>query len=166
MPLARYFLFAGALILALLFVVDEFLPKSAAAPKADVHRPIIRIHSDRKGPEPVIYDTSTITPAGIENIEAGMPVPLTVVDFSSIEAKRREAYAELPPINVREPNLRDLTQRKPEHVRAQRKRKKPYTVARKCFALPARLMPGQPHFGWFQPRYGLHDRRCGVSNST
>ena len=48
MPLARYFLFVGGVLLALLFLSDAYLPKLPAAERADTDLPVIRIHSDRK----------------------------------------------------------------------------------------------------------------------
>ena len=60
MPLARYFLFVGGLLLALLFVADACLPKMpvAEAVNAGFDPATIRIHSDRKWPERVVFDTS------------------------------------------------------------------------------------------------------------
>ena len=60
MPLARYFFFVGAALLALLFVADAYLPKLPAAERTNVTAglSVIRIHSDRKWPEPVVFDTN------------------------------------------------------------------------------------------------------------
>jgi hypothetical protein len=44
MPLARYFLFVGGVLLALLFVADALLPKLPAAETANANLPVIRIH--------------------------------------------------------------------------------------------------------------------------
>ena len=69
MPVARYFLFVGGVLLALLFARDAFAPQQAAvagnaAPSID--KTVVRIHSDQKWPERVVYDTSlpTIVPPG------------------------------------------------------------------------------------------------------
>ena len=72
MPVARYFLFVGGALLALLFALDAFVPQqvavaSNAAPSID--KTMVRIRSDQKPPERVVYDTSlpTIVPRGRED---------------------------------------------------------------------------------------------------
>ncbi len=62
MPLARYFSFVGGVLLALLFILDACFPKLPVAAKAKVYLPVIRIYSDRKWPERIVYDTSLPTP--------------------------------------------------------------------------------------------------------
>jgi hypothetical protein len=65
MPLGRYFVFVGSLLLAMLFVADWCMPKLAAEPApAAVDKTIIRIHSAQKWPEAIVIDTSlpTIVP--------------------------------------------------------------------------------------------------------
>jgi hypothetical protein len=62
MPLVRYFVFTSGLLLGLLFLLDWYLPASpatAAREAHDIDRSIIRIHSARKGPEAIQFDTST-----------------------------------------------------------------------------------------------------------
>lgn len=65
MPLGRYFVFVGSLLLALLFLADWYFPKLVAMPaRADVDRTIIRLHSAHRWPEAIVFDTSlpTIVP--------------------------------------------------------------------------------------------------------
>jgi hypothetical protein len=67
MPVARYFLFVGGVLLALLFLSNEVLPKlPVEADRAETgpHKSVIRIQSDRKWPERVVFDTNlpTIVP--------------------------------------------------------------------------------------------------------
>lgn|ERR1700738_702909 len=66
MPMARYFFFVGVSLLALLFVLDTFLPKPVVGASAvtEVSRPVVRIHSIQKLPERIVIDTSipTIVP--------------------------------------------------------------------------------------------------------
>ncbi len=65
MPLARYFAFAGSLLLALLFLADWYFPKLVAAPaRAGVDKTIIRLHSAHKWPEAIVFDPTlpTIVP--------------------------------------------------------------------------------------------------------
>ena len=72
MPIARYFLFVGGVLLALLLISDAYLPKLPVAHSVDAGLPLIRIHTDRKWPERVVFDTShpAIIPVQIANTEA------------------------------------------------------------------------------------------------
>jgi hypothetical protein len=70
MPLGRYFVFIGSLLLAFLFLADRYMPKPVTAPAhADVDRSIIRLHSSHKWPERIVIDTSlpTIVPPPTTN---------------------------------------------------------------------------------------------------
>jgi hypothetical protein len=65
MPIGRYITWVGASLLALLFVVDWYLPKSLPEPANDaISRPVIRIASVQHPPERIVIDTSqpTIVP--------------------------------------------------------------------------------------------------------
>jgi len=119
MPVARYFLYVGGVLLALLFISDAYLPKLPVAKTARTDVPIIRIHikSDRKWPERIVYDTSlpTVAPAQIAKAQA------------------REAFAQLQPSDPIK------VERKPE-----RKRK----IA-KHRAAPWFLVAQRPQFGWY-----------------
>jgi hypothetical protein len=61
-PIGRYIAFVGSLLLAMFFIADWYLPM---APTQSVTRgeaePIIRIKSDRKWPERIVFDTSAPT---------------------------------------------------------------------------------------------------------
>jgi len=68
MPLAAYFRNVGGALLALLLVADFYLPTSPVAQRGAAYPPVIRIHTERKLPEPVVFDTTrvvlaTATPA-------------------------------------------------------------------------------------------------------
>ena len=57
MPVARYFLFVGGVLLALLFALDAFAPQQTAlagnaAPSID--KTVVRIRSDQNWPERVV----------------------------------------------------------------------------------------------------------------
>ncbi len=81
MPLMRYFFFVGGVLLALLFVSDAVLPKLPVADRSDtaIDLPAVRIQSDRKWPERVVFDTSvpatrpTIISAPPAQTEANVP---------------------------------------------------------------------------------------------
>ncbi|MGY8710801.1 hypothetical protein RAD16_34125 [Bradyrhizobium sp. 18BD] len=58
MPIIRYFVFVGALLLALLFAADRYLPTPVErAGPSDPDRTIIRITSARSLPEKIVFDT-------------------------------------------------------------------------------------------------------------
>ncbi len=142
MPLARYFLFVGGVLLALLFVVDAALPKlpvtDAGSTEAAVDKSIIRIHSDRKWPERVVFDTSlpTIVPAQTAKAEAVVPAPPppTLVADASAKARDREAFAQLVPPEPKKPE-----------PKLQRKRK----IAKYRAAPPMVQVAQQPRVGFF-----------------
>jgi hypothetical protein len=135
MPLARYFLFVGGALLALLFLVDACLPELPVAERADTHLAIIRIHSEQKWPQRIVYDTSipTIIPA-LETARAGISPPAAVADVST---KARQAFAQL--------QRSDQRTREPK---PQRQRK----IAKRNGPPPTMLVARQPQFGWFGPR--------------
>jgi hypothetical protein len=144
MPLARYFLFVGTALLALLFIVDAYLPKSPVVESANVdsantaanmatNPSLIRIRSDRKWPERVEFDTSlpTITPAPVRTAEANVPAAVAV----PVPVRMQDAFAQLqtPEPKKPEPKLRP----------------KRRTVARSHAGLPTVLVAQQPRLGFF-----------------
>ncbi len=143
MSLARYFFFVGGVLLALLFISDAFLPKLRVADSAYTDLPAIRIHSNRKWPERVVYDTSlpTIIPAQVANTDASVPPPEAVTDVSA-KAQVREAFAQLQPSDAEQ-----LGQSKPKtpEQKLQRKRK----IAKRRLAPSMVLVARQPQFGFF-----------------
>jgi hypothetical protein len=145
MPLTRYFVYVGGVLLALLFVVAAILPKEPAADSTDASLPVIRIHSDRKWPERVVFDTSmpTIVPAQTAKTGANVAAPTTVADVSAKEGRVREAFAQLQPSNVKQTDASDP--KKPVS-KLQPKRK----IAKKRVAPPPMMMVAQqPRFGFF-----------------
>ena len=142
MPLARYFFFVGAALLALLFIVDAYLPKLPAADSASMASTaadlsVIRIHSDRKWPERIAFDTNlaTITPAKTAAAEVAAP------DVSA-NARPRDSFALLQPADAKQLTLPDA--KKPE-TRLPPKRK----IAKRRVAPPTMLVAQQPQFGFF-----------------
>jgi hypothetical protein len=140
MLLARYFLSVGGVLLALLFVADAVVPKMPAADTnrndADVDKAVIRIHTDRKWPERVVFDTSipaTIVPAQTVKAEAVVPPPTPVADVSA-KTRVREAFAQFVA-----PEPKKL------EAKPQRKRK----IAKSRVAPPMIQVAQQPRFGFF-----------------
>jgi predicted component of type VI protein secretion system len=142
MPIARYFLFVGGVLLALLFGVDAFAPKdpavssiaAAAAPDAN---PTLRIRSDRKWPERVVYDTSlpTIVPPQLE--VAAAAVATAPVAEMPAKASVRESFAQSKPADDPKPQAKPLAKRKVAKVRTAPPSQSAMRVAQ------------QPQFGFF-----------------
>jgi hypothetical protein len=93
MPLVRYFVFVGGMLLALLFLADWYFstPTDAiAVADNDVDRSVIRIHSRHKWPAAIQMDTRAQMPAP-SLVMAEAPAP----DAPTLRA--RQAYAYEPP---------------------------------------------------------------------
>src|SRR5438477_3613203 len=112
MPVLRYFLYVGGVLLGLFFILDAYLPRLPMPFVVHDHLPIIRIHSDRKWPERVVYDTNlpTIVPAPAATTMASIPAPPVVADVSA-KARTLQAFAELKPSEPKKPEP------KPQHKR-------------------------------------------------
>ena len=124
MPVARYFLYVGGVLFALLFAVDAYLPKepvigSTAAAAAPIEHPILRIRSDRKWPERVVYDTSlpTIVPPKIE-VAAASPAPVAEM---SAKARVRKSFAQFGPADEPKAEAKPLPKRKIARARTARR---------------------------------------------
>ena len=137
MPVARYFFYVGGVLLALLFAVDAYVPKepvatSTAAAAAPVENPTLRIRSDRKWPERVVYDTSlpTIVPPKTE-IAAAVPAPASEM---SAKARVRESFAQFRPADDPKPEAKPLPKRK---------------IAKSRPAQPMVRVAQHPTFGFF-----------------
>jgi len=111
-PIARYFIFVGGTLAALLFITGWCLPTPPArfADQLVIDRSIIRIKSARKWPEKVVLDTSqpTITPPAVEEPPAAQPVrlpPDEAGDQSNLEALA-QLKPDTPSAAVDHPTLR------------------------------------------------------------
>jgi hypothetical protein len=140
MPVARYFMFVGGVLLALLFLIDAYSPSvvaNHAAPSID--RSVVRIRSDQKLPERVVYDTSlpTIVPPAPKVQVAAAPQPPVAVDPIA-QVHVRDSFAQFVPVDAKKPE-----------PQVQRKRR----VARVHVNPPMRFaqqqFPQQQHFGFF-----------------
>jgi hypothetical protein len=143
MPLARYFGVVGGVLLTLMFFLNAFLPKLPdAAEVRAVDKSVIRIHSDRKWPERIVFDTSQptlIPPQAAKSLEANVPAQPRVADMTG-KARSRDSLAELQPLDQAQAQL--LQPKKLEN-KVVRKRK----IARR--APPGILIAQQPQFGFF-----------------
>jgi hypothetical protein len=152
--LARYFIFVGAALLALLFISDAYLPKplEVAETAAPSDLSIIRIRSDRKLPDRVVFDTSipTIMPAQLV-AEAKVPSSAKVADAST-GTRVRDAFAQLPS-DIKASDLKTTVGLKTAELKKPdqplpHKRK----VAKKRVGPPTMLVAQQPQFGFLTTR--------------
>jgi hypothetical protein len=143
MPLARYFLYVGGVLLTLLFILDACLTKFPVM-ETRANLPVIRIHSDRKWPERIVFDTSlpTIVPAPTAIVEDRIPGSATVADVSARE-REREAFALMQPSDTTRLQPSDPGKRE---LKRQRQRK----IAKRHVMPRSVLVARQPQFGWFR----------------
>jgi hypothetical protein len=146
MPIARYFLFVGGALLALLLVIDALMPQQAvvasqAAPSVD--KTVVRIRSDQKLPERVVYDTSLPTivpPAVTAQVAPPAPAAVPVVADIPAQARVRETFAQFVPPEAK----------KPERQPRKRKIAKARPAAPMPMAHPPQVrVAQQSHFGFF-----------------
>jgi hypothetical protein len=96
-PVARYFLFVGGVLLALLFALDAFAPQQlvlAGNTAPSISKTVVRIRSDQKLPERVVFDASLPTivpPAAASPITAAPAAPAADV---SAQAQVRDTFAQ------------------------------------------------------------------------
>jgi hypothetical protein len=142
LPLAQYFLRVGGVLLALLLALNAYLPKPPVADRAYADLPVIRIHSDRKWPERVVFDTrlSAIIPAQVARSQPSLAPAETAGDVSA-KASGREAFAQMQPSDVR------LTQ-PPNPKRREPKSQHKSRIARK-YTPPHYTSAPQWQFGWY-----------------
>jgi hypothetical protein len=151
MPVARYFLFVGGVLLALLLAIDALVPQEAivasqAAPS--VNKTVVRIRSDQKLPERVVYDTSlpTIVPPPAMTAQVTAPVAPSTVAAAPVsadafaQARVRETFAQLVPAEAKKPDPQ--VQRKRKIVRSR-------PAAPMQLAQPQMRVAQQSHFGFF-----------------
>jgi hypothetical protein len=142
MPVARYFLLVGGILLALLFLSNEVLPQLPVAERvaeSGSNKSVIRINSDRKWPERVVFDTNMptivppIAPVLVAKAEAAVPAPAAEAAVSA-QARGLQAFAQLKPSEPRKPE-----------PKLQHKRK----IAKTRVAPPMVVVAQQPRFGFF-----------------
>lgn len=133
MPIIRYFLFASAFVVALLFALDRSMPPLAEISTGpDVDRSIIRIQSARAWPEKIVFDTSA-------QIASAVSSPLLASEGPDDDASQALAMAQEKP----ETKIAPASQ--PSSVRATSLRSKPTAH----MASPRRLTDGQMMVGAF-----------------
>jgi hypothetical protein len=145
MPLARYFLFVGAALLALLFAVGAFLPSLPVADKTETvaDLPVIRIHTDRKWPERVVFDTRVPAMAAAASVVTAKTDASAAVADTSTKTPVLDAFAQLTPSEPKqiEPSPPKKPQPPPHHKRK--------IVKSRIGPPPTVLVAQQPRFGFF-----------------
>ena len=146
MPVARYFLLVGGVLLALLLAVDALFPQHAVVASrgaSSVDKTVVRIRSDQKLPERVVYDTNlpTIVPPSTVTAQVTPPAVAPASADPTAQARVRDTFAQFVPAEAKKPE-----------PQAQRKRK----VAKSRPAPPMQIaqqpqmrVAQQSHFGGF-----------------
>ena len=160
MPVARYFLFVGGVLLALLFLVDAFTPTpqqiavaSNGAPSVDKYT--VRIKSDQKLPERVVYDTSLQTIVPLKATVVAVAAPPAAAPGTSAQARVRDTFAQFVPTEA------EQLDKQPDKQLVKQAEKQPEPLAPKKRKI-ARAHPSpqpqqtmrfaqqqQPRFGFF-----------------
>jgi len=121
MPLARYFLFVGGALMALLFAFDFFSPKAVAdigtqaASAGTVDKSTLRIRSEQKWPERIVFDTTQLTvapkAAPAPTVQAALPGPEPAPAMTPT-ARVRETFAQFVPVEPKKPEATVQKKRK------------------------------------------------------
>jgi hypothetical protein len=134
MPIGRYFLYIGGVLLALLLIADWYFPPLDAeqSSSSNVDRTTIRLHSAYKWPNAVVFDTTQPT-------VAAPPVTIVAAPAPPPPAKpARDAYAmATEPVPAAKPA---------EAV----KPAKPHVRRTRIVRAPGNEMPGYRN-DWFAP---------------
>src|SRR5262249_40480456 len=129
MPLARYFVFVGGALMALLFAFDFFSPKAAADggvhSAGTVDKSTLRIRSDQKWPERIVSDTTqpTTAPKAAQTqtaptVQAALPGPEQAPEMTP-KARVRETFAQFVPVEPKKADTTVAKKRKTAKVQGQ-----------------------------------------------
>ena len=134
MPVARYFLFVSGTLLALLFALDAFAPQQTvvAGNAPSINKTVVRIRSDQKLPERVVYDTSL--PTIVSQAAATQIAAAPAADVGA-QAQVRDTFAQFVPAETNKLEKRPGPQAPRKRQIAKIRRAQPMRVAQ------------QPHFG-------------------
>ena len=140
MPLARYFVFVGGALMALLFAFDFFSPKAAADngihSAGTIDKSTLRIRSEQKWPERVEFDTTRPTVVQkvaqtqtAPTVQAALPGPEQAPEMTA-KARVRETFAQFVPAEPK----KDTVAKKRKTAKAPGQ---PVRVARSSFFGPS-----------------------------
>jgi hypothetical protein len=163
MPLLRYFLYVGGALLSLILLANVVLPQEPlpATLMSATELPQIRIQSDRKLPDRIVFDTrSAVTTAPVPMLPspkvASAPAAVPAAAMSaemSAKARVREAFAQLPPSEeVAEPKMDQMARVVVPAPAMYKVKQAPRRIAtpRPYAPRPLAMVAQQPHFGSFQ----------------
>lgn len=148
MLVLRYFAYVGGALLALLLVCAAVLPKPAPADAtiaAAADLPTIRIHSDRKWPERIAFDTSApmpAAPAATAGVAAATPA---LAEAAAKTRGVREAFAQASQ------DQKSVVEAKKLETKPAPRRKYAKPRVAPMWGLPTMMIAQQrqPHFGFF-----------------
>jgi hypothetical protein len=159
MPVARYFLFVGAALLALLYAASAFFPGAPSEPtiQSAADLPVIRIHTDRKWPEPVVFDTRVQPMPAAPSVVAAKMDAAPATDAASAalaelsaKARVRDAFAQLVPDEPKQVASAEPKKLQPPPQPHKRKIAKASIGSPKTpVGPPTILVAQQPRFGFF-----------------
>src|SRR4051794_41452778 len=128
MPVARYFLYVGGVLLALIFAFDAFAPQQPAVASnmagnqvPSIDKTVVRIRSDQKLPERVVYDTSLPTVVPPLAVTAQVTAPVVAPSAPAVaaasadataQARVRETFAQFVPAEAKKPEPQAQRKRK------------------------------------------------------
>jgi hypothetical protein len=160
MPLFRYFIYVGGALLTLLFVSSAVLPR-APLPEtltSGGDLPSVRILSDRKLPEKLVFDTRVPVHQALPVVKtvvaaaAAAPAPVAappVVAEMSAKARVREAFAQLPDedeaASAKMSQMALVTLPRPKMISRTQQPKRRIAASRA--PAPVMMVAQQPHFG-------------------
>jgi hypothetical protein len=144
MPVARYFLFVGGVLLALLFALDAFAPQqvAVASNSGSIDKTVVRIRSDQKPPERVVYDMTipTIVPPAAQTLVAAAPAPVAPIADLNAQARVRDTFAQFVPAEAKKLE---------KQIEPQAARKRKVVRVAKSRSVPPMRFAQQQHFGFF-----------------
>jgi hypothetical protein len=162
MPLLRYFLYVGGALLSLILIANVVLPQEPlpGTLTSATELPPVRIQSDRKLPDRIVFDTSSTVATApvpvlatprIAAVAAPAAAPAVTVEMSA-KARVREAFAQLPAEeDVAAPKMDQMAQVVVPTPQMYKVKPAPKRVAAPRPYAPRPLMVAQqPHFGFYQ----------------
>ena len=148
MPLGRYFLLVGGALLVVLLFAGAYLPSLPVVERVETRRTTIRIHSEMKLPERVVFDTSM--PAvthPVDPMMAETDPPSSPLSADDLSAKARQAFARLQSADTSKARVAEL--KRPEFKTSPSRR----SETRKRAPTPRKIrLARQPQFDWFGGR--------------
>jgi hypothetical protein len=163
MPLLRYFLYVGGALLSLILIANVVLPQEPlpGTLTSAAQLPPVRIQSDRKLPERIVFDTSStvatapvpvLAPRKVAAVVTPAPVRAMTAEMSA-KARVREAFAQLPASeDVAEPKMDQMAGVVVPAPQMYKVKQVPKRVVapRPSAPRPLAMVAQQPHFGLFQ----------------